>query len=150
MVLGHSREISCFSFTTWTDFLIVPILKTQYNLISTSALSAFEKHIGCVIVSAAALSCAFTVVFCKFCTCLHWFSSIFRTKNRIFSCYGLKLTMNNICQSYFEATQGREILQTRNFRYICSCTHTAKILFTQNNHCYTAWVPAKWPASVKI
>ena len=37
LLLGYSREISCFSSIAHTDFLIVPLLKTQYNFIRTSS-----------------------------------------------------------------------------------------------------------------
>ena len=44
---GHSRELSCFLSAAHTDFLIGPLLKTQYNCICTaSALNTVIEDLG--------------------------------------------------------------------------------------------------------
>ena len=48
--IGHSREISCFSSTTCTDFLIVTFLKTNnkyicsYHFHTVTVIEAFGQH----------------------------------------------------------------------------------------------------------
>ena len=68
--LGHSREISCFTSTARTDFLIVQLLKTQYSYIcAASALNtvieALENTVEtwpCLHINSCVLLCFYSCV----------------------------------------------------------------------------------------
>ena len=71
-ILGHSREISCFSSTAHTDFLIVPLLKTQHNTIKYMCCSYTEysyRSLGntveswpCLYINSCVLLCFYSGV----------------------------------------------------------------------------------------
>ena len=106
-MLGHSREISWFSSTTRTDFLIVPLLKTLYSTYICMCCSCTEysyrslgKHSNLAMSLHKQLCSA---VFLQLC----FVDSaptptdlvISRMRNRILPCYGTSVLylLNLVC-----------------------------------------------------
>ena len=70
-MLGHSREISCFSSTARTDILIVPLLKTQCSIYACAApalntrIEALENTVEtwpCLYINSCVLLCFYSCV----------------------------------------------------------------------------------------
>ena len=107
-MLGHSREISCFSSTARTDFLIVPLLKTQYSIYiyicAASALNTLIEALEntetwpCLYINSCVLLCFLQWCFVDSAP-TRTDLVISRMRNRIFPCYGISVLylLNLVC-----------------------------------------------------
>ena len=107
-MLCHSREISCFSCTAPTDFLIVSLLKTLYCIYICMCCFRTEycyrslgKHSRNLAMSLHKQLCF--AVFLQWCFVdsapTHTDLVISRMRNRIFPCYGVSVLylLNLVC-----------------------------------------------------